>query len=199
MKPFAIVRHRLADVPFTASPNTDGATIRPEAMVVHYTAGGEGAARWLADSRAGVSAHLTISRTGEVTQLVPFTTKAWHAGRSEWQGRPHLNAWSIGIELENWGWLTPDPRDEMAMITHTGARIPFAHAIGGTHRNGGPWRWWERYPGAQVNVLVWVARAICREYGIKTILGHDDVSPGRKSDPGPAFPMACFRPAVLGR
>ena len=38
-----------------------------------------------------------------------------------------------------------------------------------------------------------------RHYGLRDVLGHDDVSPGRKSDPGPAFPMESFRARVLGR
>lgn len=47
-----------------------------------------------------VSAHVLIRRTGELIQYVPFNQRAWHAGRSCWQGREQCNDFSIGIELE---------------------------------------------------------------------------------------------------
>lgn len=47
-----------------------------------------------------VSAHLLIERTGELTQFVPFTGRAWHAGASSFAGVPRCNDYSIGIELE---------------------------------------------------------------------------------------------------
>lgn len=51
-----------------------------------------------------VSAHLLIRRDGECVQFVPFTARAWHAGRSRWQDggreRSALNDFSVGIELE---------------------------------------------------------------------------------------------------
>lgn len=47
-----------------------------------------------------VSAHLLIRRNGELTQYVPFHRRAWHAGASEYAGRPRCNDFSIGIELE---------------------------------------------------------------------------------------------------
>ncbi|MEL0028262.1 MAG: 1,6-anhydro-N-acetylmuramyl-L-alanine amidase AmpD [Perlucidibaca sp.] len=47
-----------------------------------------------------VSAHLLIRRDGEVVQYVPFDARAWHAGRSCYQGRENCNDFSIGIELE---------------------------------------------------------------------------------------------------
>jgi len=47
-----------------------------------------------------VSAHLLIGRDGELTQFVPFDRRAWHAGRSCFQGREACNDFSIGIELE---------------------------------------------------------------------------------------------------
>nr|WP_245977676.1 1,6-anhydro-N-acetylmuramyl-L-alanine amidase AmpD [Kushneria sinocarnis] len=47
-----------------------------------------------------VSAHLLIRRDGECIQFVPFDRRAWHAGRSCWQGRSQVNDFSIGIELE---------------------------------------------------------------------------------------------------
>jgi len=47
-----------------------------------------------------VSAHILIKRTGKVVQYVPFDKRAWHAGKSEYEGRERCNDFSIGIELE---------------------------------------------------------------------------------------------------
>ncbi len=47
-----------------------------------------------------VSAHLLIRRDGAVAQYVPFVRRAWHAGRSTFQGRARCNDFSVGIELE---------------------------------------------------------------------------------------------------
>lgn len=47
-----------------------------------------------------VSAHLFVDRHGAVTQYVPLTQRAWHAGKSAFRGRVACNDFSIGIELE---------------------------------------------------------------------------------------------------
>lgn len=47
-----------------------------------------------------VSSHLLIRRDGTAIQYVPFDRKAWHAGRSLFEGRAECNEFSIGIELE---------------------------------------------------------------------------------------------------
>lgn len=47
-----------------------------------------------------VSAHFVIRRDGELVQFVSVLDRAWHAGRSSWQGRDNCNDYSIGIELE---------------------------------------------------------------------------------------------------
>jgi AmpD protein len=46
------------------------------------------------------SAHVVIDRDGRLTQYVPFTERAWHAGVSEYRTRTGCNDFSIGIELE---------------------------------------------------------------------------------------------------
>tara|TARA_B100000945_G_C20212454_1_gene516692 strand:- start:79 stop:651 length:573 start_codon:yes stop_codon:yes gene_type:complete len=51
-------------------------------------------------SELRVSAHLLISRAGDLTQYVAFNRKAWHAGDSIFEGRKNCNEFSIGIELE---------------------------------------------------------------------------------------------------
>jgi AmpD protein len=47
-----------------------------------------------------VSAHCLLRRDGEVLQFVSTAQRAWHAGRSAWQGRANCNDYSVGIELE---------------------------------------------------------------------------------------------------
>ena len=47
-----------------------------------------------------VSSHFFIARTGRLTQFVSCGQRAWHAGVSEYQGRPDCNNYSIGVELE---------------------------------------------------------------------------------------------------
>jgi AmpD protein len=47
-----------------------------------------------------VSSHLLIRRDGAFVQYVPFHLRAWHAGKSCYEGRERCNDFSIGIELE---------------------------------------------------------------------------------------------------
>ncbi|MCX7106753.1 MAG: 1,6-anhydro-N-acetylmuramyl-L-alanine amidase AmpD [Methylococcales bacterium] len=47
-----------------------------------------------------VSAHILIKRDGNCVQYVPFNKRAWHAGKSNYQGRERCNDFSVGIELE---------------------------------------------------------------------------------------------------
>lgn len=87
------------------SPNFSDKVIVPRFIVVHYTASSsaESAINWMANPDSKVSAHLVIAKDGEVTQMVPFYKKAWHAGPSSHSGWRHLNSHSIGIELVNKG------------------------------------------------------------------------------------------------
>jgi len=47
-----------------------------------------------------VSAHFLIERDGKLVQFVSTNKRAWHAGESVCLGRPKVNNFSIGIELE---------------------------------------------------------------------------------------------------
>lgn len=90
---------------FVGSPNFNK---RPQseisAIVMHSTANGslKGVINWFNRSDAQVSAHYTIGKDGSIVQHVRDEHRAWHAGKSTWQGRNDLNSWSIGIELVNW-------------------------------------------------------------------------------------------------
>ncbi|QVM82927.1 N-acetylmuramoyl-L-alanine amidase [Novosphingobium decolorationis] len=175
------------------SPNHSGAyRVNPTKLVMHYTAGGSGygSAAWLANPNAGASAHFVICREGTVIQCVSVDRRAWHAGKSQWGELTNLNSYSIGIELANWGPLRDDG------TTAAGKAVDYIEAA---HKNGGRVRKWEVYPPAQIVAAEAVARAIAAYHPIDEIVGHDDIAPARKLDPGPAFDMTAFRKAVLGQ
>ena len=49
---------------------------------------------------------------------------------------------------------------------------------------------WQAYPDAQIDVVVALVKDIVKRHGIRPerIVGHSDIAPQRKSDPGPRFP-----------
>jgi len=49
--------------------------------------------------RMYASAHFMIARDGTIYDLVPLPQRAWHAGKSEWNGKSHCNNWMVGIEM----------------------------------------------------------------------------------------------------
>jgi N-acetylmuramoyl-L-alanine amidase len=185
-------------VALKASPNHGGA-IKPTLLVMHYTAGqnAAGAISWLANPAAKASAHLVIDRAGVVTQLVNLGNSAWHAGLSSWKGKKGCNAFSIGIELVNPGFLSK--RADGKFYDVAGKVVPPAQVVYAKHKNGGHEMPWMTYSPEQLTAAVDVAQAITSAYGIKEIVGHEDIAPARKTDPGPAFPMAPVVSRVFGR
>lgn len=185
-----------------SSPYTDGPFPQsPRFLVMHFTFGStaRSSAEWFRDPKnPGSSAQIVIDRDGLVLQCVPLDRIAWHAGRSTWRGISGLNSHSIGIELANWGYLK---RTEAGWMSYGGRLI--ADAVLARHKNGNPDGssnsiGWEPYPAVQFNVAVEAAKAIINAFpSIREIVGHDDIAPDRKWDPGPAFDMDRFRSRVL--
>ncbi len=184
-------------VPFKDTPN-QGGEITPEYLVMHFTKGAsaESSVSWLQNPTAKASAHLVIGRDGGVTQLVDFNHKAWHAGTSQWQGRRGLNGFSIGIELDNYGDLVGSPGQ---WRTAWGKAVDDNQVAQLPHKFDNKLRAWQVYSEAQLATAREVGALLMSTYQLKDVMGHDDIAPGRKLDPGPAFPMASFRAALLGR
>ncbi len=180
-------------IPFKRSPNQSSGTINPQFLVIHYTAGSsaESSIQWLTNSLAKASAHLVIGRDGSITQLVAFNRKAWHAGRSHWRGISGLNAHSIGIELDNPGKLVGSNGN---WRTTWGRSVPDDDVLVDAQGNG-----WHTYTEVQLEATREVSMTLVRHYGLSEIIGHQDIAPTRKTDPGPAFPMTAFQGLVDGR
>ena len=74
-----------------------------DTIVLHSTASKscQQDVEWLCTPLSKASAHVIIDRDGTIYDLVPVSRRAWHAGKSEFHGRPDVNDFSIGIELAN--------------------------------------------------------------------------------------------------
>ena len=200
--------HRLAEAAFIESPNQGGpfAPGLPDTIVIHYTAGAsaESAIRTLCDRERRVSAHLVVGRDGRMTQLLPFNVVGWHAGRSRWSERTGLNHYSIGIEVDNAGQLRERDGSYQSWFGRT---YPEAEVVSGTHRNHGlpgahpdirrPVTYWHRYRQVQLQAVEDTCAELIAAYGIRHILGHEEIAPDRKVDPGPAFPLDAMRARLL--
>jgi len=182
---------------FAESNNSDP-DVQVRYIIMHYTAGSSALAaiNMLRDDQATnrVSAHLVISRTGEVTQLVPFDRVAWHAGVSYWENERDINRLSIGIEMDNEGyyrqidgvWVstfgTPASEDDLEQLTHPKHEAPLG---------------WRKFPPIQWQTALEICRALRVAFpGIQEVLGHEDVHQD-KVDPGPAFRLDEFRAALF--
>jgi len=168
----------------------------PDTVVLHYTAAGSvsSAVRTLTDLHVKASAHLVIGREGEIMQLVPFNKIAWHAGKSEYQGRKGLNHYSIGIEMDNAGRLN---KLEGEYVAWFGRKYLATQVLAATHKNETVSGYWHLYTEEQIQCVQQVCELMRDHYQIQTIVGHDDIAPGRKTDPGPAFPLEKLRQRVL--
>jgi len=86
--------------------------------------------------RLQVSAHFFVRRDGELIQFVSCDQRAWHAGRSQWQGREQCNDFSIGIELEGLEGqrFEPPQYTQLArLLQAVRARYPLRHVAGHEH------------------------------------------------------------------
>ena len=145
---------------------------RIQSVILHYTQIDDAQSLdELTRPESRVSAHYLVSREERNGQpilyaLVPESQRAWHAGISHWQGAQALNASSIGIEIVNLGYAD------------TEAQLPLTE------------RHWQAYTPAQIRTLALLLQQLVARYQLAPtrLLGHSDIAPGRKVDPGPLFP-----------
>ena len=148
---------------FDTSHTSQNQDSRVQYLVLHFTSEPfEPSLRTLTTGNGTVSSHYLVrDDPPTVYRLVDEDRRAWHAGVSSWRGQTQLNAASLGIEIVNRG-----------EIGGTGSGI------------------WEEYPKAQMDVVMALVRDIVKRHGIRPerIVGHSDIAPQRKVDPGPKFP-----------
>lgn len=117
------------------------------------------------------SAHYVIDMAGNIIQYVDEDKRAWHAGKAYWAGMTDINSDSIGIELVCISpdeWFGPESTD---------------------------------YTAPQMSAFVALVKDIQSRYPQiypHHILGHQDVTPYRRGDPGVKFDWAALAQQGIG-
>ena len=151
-----------------------GKSERIKSIVLHYTVSNN--ARSINTLTKGqVSAHYLIldHDDNKIYNLVPESERAWHAGDGGFAGRTILNDTSIGIEIVNSG-IKPEYRD--ALKNGTLEYHPYEHYVA--------------FDELQIKKVAQLVQDLAARYKIspKNIIGHADMAPSRKIDPGAKFP-----------
>ncbi len=141
-------------------------------LVLHYTVADFPLSMKVLTERE-VSAHYLISDEPQprIFRLVDESRRAWHSGASGWKAHRMLNASSIGIEIVHPGFKLGPDKERIY--------LPF--------------------PQAQIDVLLPLVRDIVQRHQIRPdrVLGHGEVTPSYKEDPGPLFPWPQLAAAGL--
>ena len=139
-----------------------------------------------------VSVHYLVPEPGDETydrrrlvvhRLVPEERRAWHAGQSYWAGADVLNDTSIGIEIVNRSACVtnhpqseePTPEDQVCTFLE--------------------------FSDEQVELVIDLVRGILErnpEIDPVDVIGHADIAPGRRVDPGPKFPWKRLHEEGIG-
>lgn len=170
-------------IDYNSYRSVGGFNRRVRFLVMHYTAADFALSVKLLSGNGGVSAHYLVPDPTEKTyidagfkdmrifNLVDENERAWHAGTSNWAGRSNLNDTAIGIEIVN-----------LARDAEGGIIFPPFSAM-------------------QIDAVKELSRNIVQRYpdiSPTNIVGHSDIAPGRKSDPGAKFPWKELYDAGIG-
>lgn len=160
-------------------------TERKRSIFLHHTAGWNNpyqvVSAWENDTRGPIGTAYVIGGINPVTNdeqyngdivecFDPLHSYAWHLGI----GNNEVHRNSIGIELCNFGWVTPDKkwgfRTYPMPSKPLGIQIPPTHVI----KLSKPFRgyeWWIKYSNEQVKSLEFLIKKLGRETGIDITLG----------------------------
>jgi N-acetylmuramoyl-L-alanine amidase len=196
------------------SPNI-GHKIDLKYLVIHYTATDTAlsAISWFNTPPPAnpnrIAAHVVVDLDGSITQQVPFNRKANHAGFSVWDGGlSGFNLHSVGIEIVNPGYCLKLPDGSYSRIVNDDMHKSYPASFEGDrilNANHKHKFWtaadnhhWFLYPQVQLDAVFALCKLLMQQYHLTEALGHEDLSPGRKPDPGPMFPWDSLRKHLYG-
>jgi len=163
-------------------------------LVIHFTSEhfAESVRLLATRTERPVSVHYLVPEPGDETydrrrlvvhRLVPESRRAYHAGQSYWAGATYLNNSSIGIEIVNQSRCVYDdpPPEELTPEAQRCTLLDF--------------------PEEQLELVIALAKDIVErnpDIDPVNVVGHADIAPTRRVDPGPLFPWKRLYEAGVG-
>lgn len=160
---------------------------RVRVIVIHHTTADFGDSLNILTKRSDypVSSHYLVPEPGDPSyasgelklySLVNEEARAWHAGTSYWAGKTALNDMSIGIELVNQTYCL---KSKLPIQADAAEQQPERICF------------YPDFAEPQLEILLDLLKGITErhtEVNTTHIVGHSDIAPQRKIDPGPRFP-----------
>ena len=174
----------------------------PQGAVVHYTAGrtrattkysAEDIRRFSATSacRNQKFTYFLIDIWGNVFQFFPLNEWGYHAGESKWPTvKGKVSDEFVGIEVMNAGKLKPTMNGYKSWFNVTYPEEDVRHSEGIENIQKGTYlKFSQEQEDALMKLLLWLEENSNGIFEFQNVVGHDEVSPGRKSDPGASLSM----------
>lgn len=153
----------------TPSPNFDERTFPVSLLILHYTGMESGAA--------------ALERMRDPSAKVSAHYMVEEDGRVFQLVDEDKRAWHAGVS-------------EWAGESNINSNSVGIEIVNGGHDYGLP-----EFPDVQVNAVIALSKAVMARHDItaRNVLGHSDIAPARKQDPGEKFPWAGLAAAGVGR
>ena len=163
----------------------------PEGCVIHFTDGRDtDMENAIMYAQKMAHCYLLIDKEGNVGQCFPLNEYGSHAGLSKWDsfpGQTRLSSFLVGIEVMGAGLLTPSLSGKytswfgQSFVEAEVRHISFKQ----DNRKSGIYRRFTfKQERSLENLILWMHAQGRGVFNLDNVLGHDEVAPDRKSDPG---------------
>jgi len=163
----------------------------PQGAVVHYTAGRRsGLKQEIQGQVDNRYLYFVIDKDGNIAQNFPLDSWGYHAGKSRYNGLVgSVSNELVGIEIQCAGMLKKDGDVYKSWFNST-IKNKNVRKISSQKDNQAK-GYYQKYTKAQekslTNLILWLHSNNPDVFSLDLVVGHDEVSPDRKQDPGGAL------------
>jgi hypothetical protein len=170
------------------------ATGYPKGAVVHFTAGRRNGLKPAMKYQTEQGyLYFVIDKDGNIGQNFPLDSWGYHAGKSSYPGlNGTVSDELVGIEIECAGLLTKEGSTYKTWYQTAVAEEEVRYIK--TKTDNQQAGYYEKYTQEQeealTRLLLWLHKNNPDVFSLDFVVGHDEVSPGRKNDPGGSLSMS---------
>jgi N-acetyl-anhydromuramyl-L-alanine amidase AmpD len=193
----SVSNQKLLYVPFAQSnfpkAKTRGTYAKgyPQGAIVHYTAGRRSGLKQEIDAQVrNRYLYFVIDVEGNIAQNFSLDSWGYHAGRSKYTGLSgSVSNELVGIEIQSAGRVQKKGNNYKTWFGTKISKNTVRHIR--ANKDNQIAGYYEKYSKAQekslTKLLLWLHTNNSDVFSLDLVLGHDEVSPNRKQDPGGAL------------